>query len=335
MKTITLTLVAFAAFLIAGCAPPANTNTANTANANANAKPAAAPPTLAALKDLETKAFDAWKNKDGKFFEGFLDEKFVMGGSGQKIDKAASVKEISSHNCDVKGFSFSDEKMTPLGADAALIVMKATVEGTCGTEKLPSPVISASVYVRGPGDTWKGAYHNEVAIIDPKNPPPPPAKAPATAKDEAKPSNSNTSNSNMASNSNSSNTAAATSSPDMTSAWLEMEKKGWEAWRTKDAKTFEDILYKDLTVVDLFGKVTSTKADVIKMWTTDNKCEIKSTSVTDAHSVSFGKDLGILLYKGSADGMCEGMAVKPLYGTTVLVNEGGTWKAAAIIENPA
>jgi hypothetical protein len=50
----------------------------------ANAKPAPAAPTLAALKELETKAFDAYKNKDGKFFEGFLDDKFVMGGMGKE-----------------------------------------------------------------------------------------------------------------------------------------------------------------------------------------------------------------------------------------------------------
>ena len=85
MKRISLILLTLtAAALFAACgAPVANTgnNAANVGNTNANAKPAAAPPTLAALKDLETKAFEAYKNKDGKFFEGFLDEKFVMGGT--------------------------------------------------------------------------------------------------------------------------------------------------------------------------------------------------------------------------------------------------------------
>ena len=121
----------------------------------------------------------------------------------------------------------------------------------------------------------------------------------------------------------------------MTAAWTEMEKKGWEAWQKKDAAWFESNLASNFAFVDLFGNVAASRADAIKKWTTDNKCDIKSTSITDGSSVSLGKDAGIFMYKGTATGTCEGMEVKPLYGTTILVNEGGTWKAAVILENPA
>jgi hypothetical protein len=344
-KIVYLILTTVIAALLAGCTPPAaNTNTANV-NSNANAKPAAAPPTVAALKELETKAFEAWKNHDGKFFEGFLDEKFQMGGMGQKIDKAATVKMMSESKCVVNSYSLSDEKMVPVGADNAVIVQKLTVDATCDGEKQPSPVISASIYTRS-GDAWKGVYHNEVPIVDPKAAPATAPKPPVVK--EVKPANSSTmsavnSNSNSAlntanttTNSNSSTSANATaSSPgDMTSAWYELEKNGWESWRTKDAKWYEDNLASNMVFVDLFGTVIPNKSDVVKAWTTDNKCEIKSTSVTEPSSISLGKDAGIFMYKGSADGTCEGMPIKPLYGTTVVVNEGGIWKAAFIIENP-
>lgn len=345
-KIVYLILATVIAALFAGCTPPANTNTATNVNSNANAKAAAAPPTLAALKEIETKAFEAYKNKDGKFFEAMLDDKFVMGGMHEKVDKVGTIKAISENKCEVKSSTMSDEKMVPLGNDAAVLITKVTSDEVCDGKKSPSPVISATVYVRS-GDTWKGAYHNEVAIVDPKAAPASSDKAtdakkeepkPPAMKEEAKPSNSNAASnsmaSNSASNSNASNSAASSTSSDMTAAWLEMEKKGWEAWQKKDAAWFETNFANNAFVVDLFGNVIASKADIIKKWTTDNKCEITSTSVTDATSVSLGKDAGILMYKGSATGTCDGMAVKPLLGTTFLVNEGGSWKAAGVFENP-
>ena len=356
-KIVYLMFLAVIAAIFTGCTPPANTNTAANANTNANTKPGPAAPTVAALKEIETKAFEAYKNKDGKFFEGMLDDKFVMGGmAGQKVDKAATVKEISEHKCVINSFAFADEKMVPLGADAAAIVMKVTVDGTCpdakGTqEKMPSPAMSASVYVRS-GETWKAAYHNEIPVVDPKAAPAKTdekaAPAPPAKKEEAKPpvvtnankpaaGNTNAASKSTASNSNTANSAnaSASTSSDMTAAWADMEKKGWEAWQKKDPAWFESNLASNMLFVDLFGSVAASKADAIKRWTTDNKCEISSVSITDTSSVSLGKDAGILMYKGDAKGTCEGMAVKPLWGTTILVNEGGTWKAAVILENPA
>lgn len=342
MKRISLLFVTLtAAALFAACgAPAANTgNTAaNTTNSNANAKPAPAAPTLAALKELETKAFDAYKNKDGKFFEGFLDEKFVMGGMGKKIGKAETVKQISEHKCEVKSSTFSDEKMLPLGADAAAIIMKVVNDETCEGKKSPSPVMSTSVYVRS-GDTWKAAFHDEVAVVDMKAAPAAETKAPTVKKEETKPAApAKPAESNKAANSNSastSNAAAAPTADAATDALMAIEKRGWEAWKAKDAAAFEGVLAKEVMVVDLFGNLIGSRADVIKMWTADNKCEIKSVSLSDGSSVSLTKDLSLLLFKGSADGSCEGMKVKPVWGSSFYVKEGDAWKAAFIVENPA
>jgi len=344
MKRISLFLLTLtAAALFAACgAPVANTgnNAANVGNANANAKPAAAPPTLAALKDLETKAFEAYKNKDGKFFEGFLDEKFVMGGTDHKGTKADVVKAISENKCEVKSSTFSSEKMIQLGADAAAFVMKVDTDETCEGKKSPTPVISTTVYVRS-GDTWKGAFHDEIAVVDPKAPPTVVKTAPAANKEAAKTSDSNrtaNSSANSASSSNSASNANSTSAPSSTGdtdALMALEKRGWEAWKAKDAAAFESILAKEVIFVDLFGNVAGSRADVIKMWTADNKCEIKSVSVTDGSSVSFTKDLSLLQFKGSADGTCEGMKVTPVWGSSFYVKEGDAWKGAFLVENPA
>jgi hypothetical protein len=68
------------------------------------------------------------------------------------------------------------------------------------------------------------------------------------------------------------------------------------------------------------------RAESIKAWSADNKCEIKSTTLTDAKAVSLNKDVSVLTYKGAADGTCEGQAVPTeLYGA-VYYNNNGTWQ---------
>src|SRR5687767_5847432 len=133
-------LTAFAAATFSGCTQQA-VNT-NTAPANTNI---VGPATVETLKALETTAFNAYKNKDGNYFEGFLTDKFVGSSNGQRLDKRAMVKMIAEHRCDIKSFSFADEKLTNVGAATAIITMKVTIDGTCEGQKL-GPFISASLY---------------------------------------------------------------------------------------------------------------------------------------------------------------------------------------------
>jgi ketosteroid isomerase-like protein len=317
-----IALLAIAALGAAACTettkPAANGNTVANTNTNTNANSAAAKPpaTKEALVALEKKAFDAWKTHDGKFFEGFLTSNFVMyGQNGKILDKAAMVKEISESKCDTKDVQFttSDEHLTPVGQDVAVLTMKVTADITCDGKKAPSPVTSASVYVRE-GSEWKGAYHNEVAIVDPKTFKPP-AAAPA-AKDDKK-----------------ADTETAKAADPLTDALLALEKSGWEAWKARDGKKLDEITGKDLTFVDLFGKVTTSKADVIKGWTSED-CTIKSVDVTNAKAVSLTPDVALLTYRGHADGTCGGSPVYDLWGTTVAMKEGNAWKVVYIFENP-
>jgi len=167
-RLLTISLLTIAGTMMTACGgaadnkPVANAN-ANAANtANSNTATTSAAPSTDALVALENKAFDAWKNKDGKFFDGFLAANFVgFDDHGKHVARADVSKMITEDKCEVKSFSLTDPHVTPVGANAAVLTAKATSDATCNGKAAPSPVISATVYVKE-GDSWKAAYHNEV-----------------------------------------------------------------------------------------------------------------------------------------------------------------------------
>ena len=346
MKTLlTVSLFALAAFALVGCAPPANTNANSNANANANMAAKPAMPSADTLLALDTKAWEAYKNKDGKYFEGFLaDMPMISGGGEGTMTKAEVVKMIADNKDDVKSFSLSDPHVTPAGADVAVLTYKATVEGTSNGKPIPSPVTASTVFVRTGAD-WKAAYHHEVPIVEPPKPAANSNTAGASAdKKEAAPAEKKepaapapAANSSAAGNSNaaaSNSNSAASADAALTDALMAEEKKGWEGWKAKDAKALDEVTAKDFAFVDVMGKGTFSKADAIKMWTTDNNCNVSSVSLSDGKSQSLTKDVAILVVKGTAVGTCGDMKLEPLWNTTVFVKEGAVWKAAYIFESP-
>jgi hypothetical protein len=299
---------------------------------------------------LENKAWDAYKNKDGKYFEGFLGDNMISGNGEPNMAKADVVKMISENKEDVKSFTLSDPHLTTAGADTVVLTYKGTIEGTNNGKPIPSPVTVATVYVRN-GSDWKAIYHNEVAVkeapkadasakpadsnkgaapADKKE-----AAAPAAPKEEkaAPAANSNASASNKPAASNSNATAAPVDTA-LTDALMAQEKKGWEGWKAKDAKAMDEVTAKDFAFVNAEGGMALSKADAIKMWTTDNPCTVSSVSLSDGKATSIGKDTAILVVKGTAVGTCGAMKLEPIWGTTVFVKEGDTWKAAYIFETP-
>jgi hypothetical protein len=224
---------------------------------------------------------------------------------------------IEGVKCDMKSWSLDEPQIIMIDADTAALVYKGTFDGTCSGPdgkqmKIPSPVREASVYTRS-GDKWMAAYHAEVAIVDPKNPPKAPA-APAAAKREDR--------------------AATPAADPSTDAMMAVEKAGWEAWKVRDAAKLGELTTKDLSFIDLFGNYSGTKADTIKAWT-EGKCEIKSVNLTDGAGTSLSPTVGLLTFKGSADGTCNGQKITPVYATSFYVKEGDTWKLAFGVETPA
>jgi hypothetical protein len=313
MKRIILfALAAYAAFAVSACTPAANTsNNAAVSNAKANAntaKPAATAPTKEALIALDKSAYEAWKTKDAKFWDPFLAANFVGYGASGKLDRAAAIKEYSGGDCDVKSFALSDEQMTQLGPDAALITYKVTTDGTCGGQKIPANSWAAGVYVRE-GDKWKGAFHAESPIPDP-NAKAAPAKAskPATA------------------------AAPSEAKPDAaTDALFALEKKAWDDWKTKNKQGLEDWAGANFSAFTSKGR--QDRAGAIKTWTEDG-CEVKSVSLTDPASVSFSPDFSLLTFKASVDGKCQGEAIPSENGISIYGKEGSAWKAMFTMATP-
>lgn len=271
-------------------------------NANSAVPPLTSAPAKDDLIANEKKAWAAWKLKDGKHFEDYLvDNAFGMSGKG-RVDKAAIVKRISDPTCEVKDFTLTEDQMRPLGTDAALLTYKATQDVKCGGKALPAVVMAATVLIRS-GGKWKAIYHNEVPIVDPK------ASAQLGEAEETFRYEK-----------------AKLNVPDgSTSAMFEAEKKVWEAWKDHDGKKLSELTTNDISFINIFGTFFPTKADAIKDWTAKG-CEVKSVSVTDAVSTMLSPTVGILTFKGGADGKCFGQKVPPIWGTSIYVKEGDTWK---------
>src|SRR3989442_5542422 len=192
---------------------------------------------------LEKSGWEAWKSKDQKVFQDLMSDRYVGFGPAGRVDKAASIKSTTDPKCDVKSYSWSDEQMTPIGNDVAVLTFKATQDYTCNGKKGPSPTWSASVYVRE-GDKWKNLMYVESPVVDPTAPPAK-AAAPAPAKkDETKP--------------------AETKPNTLTDSLMAIETKGWEAWKQRDKAGVESIMSKDFVYFSGIGY--KNRADAVKLW---------------------------------------------------------------------
>ena len=109
------------------------------------------------------------------------------------------------------------------------------------------------------------------------------------------------------------------------------EKAGWEAWKNKDAKWFQENIAEDLVQVTSDGVFS--KAQVIKALPTD--CDVKSVSLDDFKFVMLGKDVALLNYTATQDGVCGGKKLAPQIRATVnYVRRGGRWLEAMYMETP-
>ena len=108
----------------------------------------------------EKKLWEAWKKNDSKVFKAYLAADSLMVGDTGVASKAASIKEMSSMQCDVKSYELTDIKVTFFNSDAAFLTYKAVEDATCGGQTVPPSVWASSVYVRR-GGKWYAASHQE------------------------------------------------------------------------------------------------------------------------------------------------------------------------------
>ena len=328
-KTLRFILLVAASTFVAACGAPAGNTGASNANINTT-KPVAAAPTADALMALDKQANEAYVKGDSKFFEGMLSDKFViLTGSGQRMDKAATVKMIAGVKCDIKSMDLTEPAMTMIDADTYALSYKATWDGTCNGPdgkpmKVPGPVRSASIWVRS-ADKWQAVFHGENLIVDPKNLPKAPPAAPPK-KEEPKKDDKTAANSNTAANT----AAPAKATPDAnTDALVKVELALWEAWKAHDAKKLDALMARDVSFVNIFGTSLATRAEAMKDWTGAG-CQVKSVSVTDGFATALSPTVEMLTRKGTAEGACGGQEIggTAIWGVSIYVKEGDVWKFA-------
>jgi ketosteroid isomerase-like protein len=283
---------------------------------------------------LDRQASEAYFKGDASYFQTFLSDKFLMASGGEHYNKAAATKMIAGVKCDVKeGWKLDEPQTAMIDADTYVLTYKGTFDGTCTengkAQKMPSPIRAATVFVRN-GDKWQAVSHGENPIIDPKNPPPP-------SKPEASSESKPMANSNTAANSNANTTAAAPPAPTAdanTEMLTKLHNTGWEAWKARDAEKLEDMTTANFTFLDPMGGWHGSKAEIIKYWTQDMKCEgVNTAKFGDGFATALSPTVELLTGKGTADGTCDGQKNGDLYTTAVYVKEGETWKLAFMMES--
>jgi Domain of unknown function (DUF4440) len=334
-KTLLFILLAAAATFFAACGDQAANTGANDANTNVS-KPVAAAPTADALLALDKEANAAYVKGDSKFFEGMLSDKFViLGGGGQRMDKAATVKMIASVKCDIKSMDLTEPALSMIDADTYSLIYKANWDGTCNGPdgkpmKVPTPVRSATIWVRS-GDKWQPVFHGENLIVEPTNPPKnAPAAPPKKPRTEEPKQDDKT-----AANSNTAAPAKATGDAN-TDALVKVELALWEAWKEHDARKLDELLAKDVSFVNIFGTYFATRAEAMRDWT-GALCQVKSVSVTDGFASALSPTVEMLTRKGAADGTCGGQEVggTVIWGVSIFVKDGTAWKFAFGMNSPA
>ena len=95
-----------------------------------------------------------------------------------------------------------------------------------------------------------------------------------------------------------------------------------------------DLTAGDLSFINIFGTHLATKADALKDWSGAG-CDVKSIGLTDAAATMISPTVGILTFKAAADGTCFGQKVGRVWGSSVYVKHGNTWKWTFGINVPA
>jgi hypothetical protein len=117
-----------------------------------------------ALTSLERASWDAWRKRDGKFFETFLSDDHVEVGVAGPAGKTTVVAGVASPTCIVKSFSLDTFALTLFDASTAALTYHAQQDTTCGGVAVPSPVWVSSLYLKRSG-RWQNALYQQTRSV--------------------------------------------------------------------------------------------------------------------------------------------------------------------------
>ena len=115
------------------------------------------------LVTLETRSWEAWKNHDGKFFEGFLSSDHLEVSSGGLTNKASVVAGVASGVCRVEGYTLKQFELRMLSENVALLTYSETQDTTCQGNAVPSPCWVSSLYMKRDG-RWLNVFFQQTPV---------------------------------------------------------------------------------------------------------------------------------------------------------------------------
>jgi hypothetical protein len=114
------------------------------------------------LRKLEKQSWEAWKNRDGKFFQNFLSDDHVEVGFGGLTNKAEVVAFVGSPVCTVKSCKLDRFEMKMLDRDTALLTYWEEQDTVCN-KQVPSPCWVSSLYMKR-GYKWVNVFYQQTQI---------------------------------------------------------------------------------------------------------------------------------------------------------------------------
>lgn len=114
------------------------------------------------LVKLEKQSWEAWKNRDGKFFEEFLSDDHVEVGFSGVADKKEVVEVVGSPVCNVKSYELDRFAMKLLDKNTALLTYREAQDTMCH-KVVPSPCWVSSLYMKR-GDRWLNVLYQQSQI---------------------------------------------------------------------------------------------------------------------------------------------------------------------------
>jgi hypothetical protein len=112
------------------------------------------------LVKLEKQSWEAWKERDGNFFQGFLSDDHIEVGSSGLTNKVTVVAGVASPICVVKSYTVDKFELMVFDTNTALLTYYAEQDTTCNGKPVPSPVWVSSLYVRRDGH-WLNALYQQ------------------------------------------------------------------------------------------------------------------------------------------------------------------------------
>ena len=149
---------------------------------------------------------------------------------------------------------------------------------------------------------------------------------PAANKPSGNANAGNTANSNA----NAAKPVAAAPTKD---ALFALEKQGWEAWKNRDGKPFEELLSDKYVGLSTSDGRTDKAASIASIGKPN--CKINNYSFSDEQMHMVGSDMAVLTFKANQDYECDGKkGPSSVWASSVYLREGDKWKSQLYVENP-